>query len=346
MRYSLRSNANEELIAALFPPLEAEDEPKRGREKSAIFYGVCSALVTLFALSGLFLGAMTRPAVSGLVAGRTTLMNGALFGLILEIVRGSVTLPPSEPGFAFFPVLLYGMTYFLIAAIVCSLLFTIFAIIFPRCARQTAYANAFLVLFTYGGLFALSYAALGYRTGAQTAELFDTASALTASATAILIIVMAAVRKRKFAVVNAFLLLTSVLSLFALFVPNAAPIAYINALFEGGSALPTGVKASLCALIVLTVANAAVGIVRLTASERYFVDIIRFGLQAIAIFALIASSLTADGQGGVFSGQPTAMALLIASSFAAFLFSSFVAAFLAGRRKRKRRREDDAQSDL
>lgn len=329
MRYDLRPEANEELIAALFP---SHETAKRERGKNAIFFAVCSALFTLISVVGLFLGFDT--ATSELIAGRKTLMNGSLFGLMFELVRGSLVLPAAEGAAGFFSVLLYGMVCVLIAAIAASLVLTICAVVFPRAAEKLTYANAFLTLFAYGSLFALTYAALGFRTGALTAELFDAPTALTSSAIVLLLTVMAAVRKRKFAAANFFLFFLSVLSLFALYFPNTALLSDIVGLLAGESALPLGVKISLAALIALTAANAAAGVVRLCASKRYFIDVIRFGLQALAVFSLIASSFIADAQSGVFTDQPMALTLLAASTFAAFLFSAFMAALLASGRKR------------
>lgn len=335
MRYRLRPDANEELIAALFSPYPSEKNTKHGREKGTLLFGVCSVLFTLFAAAGLFLGIrLTETVTSELIAGRATVMNGALFGIMIELVRGSVTLPAAEgAGFAFLPVLLYGAVCALIAVIAVSLVLTILAIVLPRASKQLTFINAYLVLLAYGGLFALTYLALGYRNGALTNEPGDLSAATVAAAVIFLLIVMAAVRKRKYAAANCFLLLLTVLSLFALYFPGTALLSDLNALFSGESALPSGVKISLFALVGLTALNAAVSVFRLNATKRYPIDIIRFGLQTLAVFALIAFSFIADTQSGIFTDQPMALSLLIASSFAALLFSSFITVFWAGKRK-------------
>lgn len=320
MRFHPDVGTEEELLSALYA-----QKNEREYGQGELFFPVCSALFSLFAIAGLFLGCAFETNVGTLIAGRQTMLGGALFGVILETVGGKI-LPPEGTGS-----LLFGMVYVLIAAVTASLFLTVFALLARGKAKPLAYANGWIVLFAYGGLFALSFLALAAETG-EPEDPFDIPAASVATADLLLLTVMAFFRG-KGTVANFFLLLFPVMSAFALFFPGTQLLSDLVSVSEGG-ALPMQTEISCLVLVIVIAFNVAASAGRLGVPNAYFFDIVRFGLQTLAALMLSAASLLSEPPYEIFAAQPLAFLLLLITSFAAFLLAAFAAALKAGKPSR------------
>ncbi len=292
-----------------------------------LFYGIYSALITLFALGGLFYGSFTtKTNIGAMIAGRATLMGGSLFGVILEVVQGSAPAPSvTGNGFYALPIYLYAAIFFLAAAVVCSLVLSVLALIKPNRARICCLFNGWIVLLVYGFLLFCAFLSAGFERGTLSTGDIDLPALVTVIVTAFLLFCAATIRLQKQAIFRLLLLATSYATLFALLLPETALLQSVNALLTGGS--ETNVE-NICLwiLLLITVLNVPIGVFRLGAGKSKLFDIVRFTLQALAVVAFLVASLVSETSTAVFTDQPLAIAVLVSSAFASLVLAALSAA--------------------
>lgn len=294
---------------------------------SPLFYGICSALITLFALGGLFYGSFTsKTNIGAIIAGRATLMDGSLFGVILEVIQGSAPAPSvTENGFYALPLYLYAAVFFLAAAVVCSLILSVLALVKPNRARICCLFNGWIVLLIYGFLLFCAFLSAGFERGALSMSDIDLPALVTVIVTAFLLFCAAVFRLQRQAVFRLLLLATSYATLFALLLPETELLQSVNALLTGGQEASVE-NVCLWILFWITVLNVPIGVFRLGAGKNRLFDIVRFILQALAVIAFVVASLVSETSTAVFTDQPLAITILISSAFASLVLAALSAA--------------------
>lgn len=332
MECDIKAETKEEITAMPF-------SDNTGRTaKIAVFpawaYGIISAIFSFIALGGLFGGYLTEfTAIGRVIADRNAIYSDSLFGLMVEILRGSIAAPAiGEGGFNSLPFALYCWIFFLIAAIALSLTFTILALVIPRKSKKFCLLNGQTVLIAYGALFTLSALYLADREGVYAATSFDLPSAVVCVACALLLFFLACTQNKGRAFSNLLLYLLSLLSIFSLIYPATALSSDLNDLLTGKSALETGIAVSLGFMFSLTVLNLVLSVFRLNAGKTYVFDLARFGLQTAAVISLISTSLM-DSY-AIFTDQLLPIIILIASTLAAFFLAAFNVSLISKKAKR------------
>ncbi len=319
MACDINADTKEEITALSF------SENTKKAAKIAVLpawvYGFFSALFTLLTLGGLFLGFLTdSTAIARAVADRPAIYSDSLFGVMVEVLRGSITAPAVRSAL---PFTLYCLVYLLIAEIVLSISFTILALVMPRNSKKFCLFNGQTVLLVYGALFTLSALYLSNANGAYSALTVDFPSAVVCFVCMTILFFLCCIRNKGRAVTDLSLYLLALLSLFSLLYPATTLSSDIGGLLSGKTKLPVGVAVSLGLLFALIALNVLICVFRLNAGKGYVFDLIRFGLQVAAVVSLIATSFVEDGSYAIFTDQLLPIIVLIASSFAAFCLTAF-----------------------
>lgn len=290
---------------------------------SALCYGVCSAIVTMLALGGLFYGLFTSQTnVGTIIAGRSTILGGSLFGVILEVIQGSAPAPQGGEGLLALPLVLYVTVFLLAAAIACSLLFSVFALIKPKRARALLLANGWSVLTVYSALLICAFLYAGYERGAFSLSDLDLPALVCIVTVAFTLFFAAILQMQGQAAFRLLAFVCSYLALFSLLLPGTALSQSVNALLSGNTSAEISVKTALWAALLAAVCNAVLSVFRLAAGKNKLFDIVRFCIQSLTAISLVVTSLVSDGSAAIFTDQPLAMILFLSSVCAAFVFSA------------------------
>lgn len=308
--------------------LITKETPKRERSKSPasnrLLMRACNVSLTLFCLSGLFLGALLPDSpLCKAVAGREVILGNSLLGLIVERLQGSLSLPSASP----LPVLLYELPLVLTVTIALSLLFTIFSMLFPRAAEKLAYWNGVAVCLGFGTAVVLCYAA-GKTFRAAIA--YDVLIPLAASA--LLLAVFDLIRKRN---LGGFLLfLISLSALMTAFTPETPLRSEIHAAFLN----PLPLENTICLFLFLgvSVCNAVAGVFRIHAKKAYLLDIVRFSLHCALVPAYFAMRCIADRSTAFLTALPILLTVTIALPVIGLALSVFLYSKDSSRRTARR----------
>lgn len=303
--------------------------------KYPLLYALTAALFTLIGIGGLFLGfAFPASPVAYAIAGGTPIMEGSLFGVIIEIVRGSISFPALSGGLSgALPAALYLLVIVLTAALFCALVCTIFAFLFPARARTLAYLSGYVLLLSYGAVCAVGLVREALVQEFFTERLLDFPTAVTVLALALAMTVLTAVRFRGRAAVNFLLFVFSALSLLSIAHPLSPILLGLeNAL--SGVYTETSMRIALFFYAAFLILGLVFSALRLGSSKRLWPDIARFGLQFIAACALLVTYLL-SGVGFLefFESQIFATVALFLMPLAAFFVAAFSASVYAGRRE-------------
>lgn len=335
MHYDLSADTNEELRAALVP--EKSDAVSDPRQGSALLYALLSAGMALVGVAGLFIGYFLRGAPLGrILAGGEPILRGALLGVMIEALRGSLAAPAIGSGLAgVLPRVLYLLVYVLMAAVVSSFALTAAAFLMPRSAKTFAFASGYFLLFSYGFLFfgVLCCAAASGKLRSE--DLFDLPTLIPFFLLAMIFSATGVARRGGRAVSNGVFFLFSCFSLFAAAFPRTPLLESLDRAVSAPAAFESVLVLLLYAVLVL---NFLLSVLRLNAGGRYAADMVRFGLQLFAVLAVSATYFSAEGgYFGFFLGQPLSAALLILLPLAGFLLAAFTAAACSVPRAKPRR---------
>lgn len=304
-----------------------EEKTWSGRTLRAPFYLVCSALFCAIALSGLFLGYLMRGSVGALVAGGEPILHGSYLGLIVEVLRGSISLPHAESTelSALLPVFLYFMVYALAIGVLVSILLTVLTCVRKRSARFYCTLNGFLVLFLYG---VLCVAAV--LLGSLKQEIYSWRQLDLPSLAAVLLAfgvfsVMSIARRGARGVLNVFLLLVNALSVCAFIFPQTPLLSDLNLIASPG--IGDGKRILMGFYLIVTIANLILSVLRLERPRTQAVDIFRFAVQFGAALGLTAAYLAEGSIADFFMNQPLASIFLLLSPLCAMLVSVFARTF-------------------
>lgn len=308
----------------------AAGQPSRGTGNQSLVFALISAVFSEIAVFGLFFGYFLENAPLGrLLAGGEPILRGALFGVILEVFRGSIAPPAGGTGLlAGLPYFLYAMIFVLAIAVVLSLAFTVGAFLKPSASRKLCYLNAHLVLLCYG---ALSFGALLW--GALTAEnfswqLFDLPTLITSAALLLLLFFLGALARKGRSATNLFLLLVTLTGCLAYALPGTKLLSDLTAAFAGG--LPSSLAASLLILFALLLFNLAFSAARLGSGGSLLPDIARFSVWLLAVLLFVALSLSAGTTAEeLFLKEPLPIVFLLVPPLAGLLIAAFSASLAA-----------------
>lgn len=291
----------------------------------AFFYELCSVLVSVCAAGGMFLGFLFRGSPLGsMLAGGEPLMKGSLLGILVEVLRGSISLPAAGEGlFGLLPAILYFAVFFFAFSLFLSLLLTLIALAKRTAARKCCFFNALFVLLSYGILFLLPYLHSVAETGTLSRAAVDLPTLIVLLSVLGTLLVFAAVRRRGRVLVNFLLLTLSAFCAFALFCPDTELMEMLGACRPFSLSPASLLPPALCVCILLNLLSSAL---RLGAKSAYSFDAFRFSLQFALLAALTGYRFLTDGSFSFFTSQVLPLTLLILSSFAALLLSAFSAA--------------------
>lgn len=259
---------------------------------------VCNVLVSLFCLSGLFLGLFfPYSALCNAVAGREIILGNTLFGLILERLQGSLTAPLAQ----LMPVLLYHLPVAAATTIALSLLITVLSLLFPKAAPKLLYWNVFFVLL--GNTLA---AFLVFVNGTD----FTSALApdiLIPIALAVLVYAIYLMTQRRNAS-GVLLFLLSFGALFSVAVPRS-PLK--EALFDAFRQ-PLPLETTLCLFLLAGFAslNAFWALTRIGSRRGYLFEVILFSLQCLSLAAYVAMTAITAQSFGFITAEPYVFAAL------------------------------------
>ena len=128
-----------------------EERVREKRRTRPLFYALLLGGTALCAAAGLFAGMLLPYSAAAMaVAGRDTAMGSSLFGMAVELLRGS--LPAADSVYA---AVLQGLLLFLVGAATLSLLSSAIAFAAGRTARKLFAFSSTLVLFGYTAFSAL-----------------------------------------------------------------------------------------------------------------------------------------------------------------------------------------------
>lgn len=307
--------------------------------KNGAVYAAVSALLSLFGLGGLFIGYFIDNAPVGtVIAGGEPILRGSLIGVLIEVLRGSITPPQIDVklGLAgFLPLFLYLTILLLLAALAISFSLTIAAMLTPDRSRRLCFHNGRLLLVDYGLLFLGNMLFHALKENSLNTRFFDYPTVITAALLVAVLFLTAFAENRKKSIINLLLFLFSLLPLCGLIIPKLPLILDINELIYRNGTTSFGVRIALLSLCWLLFLNVAISLVRLNATRAYPFDSVRFGLQFICVLVLIATYLAAEGTlFDFFLRQPMTAALLLIAPLFGFILSTFSAAVF-GRKARK-----------
>ena len=308
------------------------------RRLNASFYMVCSALFGAISVLGLFFGFFMRGSVGALIAGGEPILRGSYLGVIVEVIRGSIALPKPS-GYTLseqLPVFLYFAVYALAAGVLLSLVLSVLTFVRAGSARFFCTLNGFLTLFLYGTL-----CVAGVLLGSLRQELYSWRQADLPSLTAALLAfgvfaAMAIAHRGARGAVNALLLLINACSVCAFIFPHTPLLDDLNGIAIGGTDMAKRILMGF--LILVTVANLVLSVLRLERPRAQAMDIFRFGVQFVAALGLAAAYLAEGSVADFFTAQPLASVFLLLSPLCALLTAAFAFTF-------RRREEKDAPAE-
>lgn len=307
-------------------------------EKNCKVYAAFSGIFSLLGICGLLIGYFTGLAPIGhAIAGGEPILKGSLMGVVIEIMRGSISMPSYNLSYGlsgFLPMTLYILVLVLIGAILLSLAATIAAILLPRFARAVSLFEGILLFFVYTLLFAGNALLFRLSGGKLSPAAFDLPCFLSALLLLCALFFTTFWENKLKSVPNAFLFLMSILVFGAFFLPSAALSDSLNAITLGDeSAL---MRVTLIAFCLMISVNFAVSATRLHAKRGYVFDLVRFGLQLCGMIALIAVSSAENTS--LFSDQPLAAIFMLLGSILSIVIPS-LCLFTSAKRKVRLRGE-------
>ncbi len=293
-------------------------------EKTSKLYAAISGIFSLLGIGGLLIGYFTGMSPIGhAVAGGEPILKGALMGVVIEIMRGSIEMPSYNLSLGlsgFLPMMLYILVMILISAVLLSLILTIAAFLLPRFSRLLALQQGRVLFFSYALLFAgnaLLYLLSG---GTLSASPFDLPCFLTAILLLFVLFLTALAENKIKSALNGFLFCMSLLTACAFLLPSTPLLSSVNALtspLEDNSL--RGILIAFCIVVAL---NFILSTVRLHAKSAYGVDIVRFGVQLLVMIALIAVCFFRTNY-SFFSDQPLAAIFLLLGTLGGIALSLF-----------------------
>lgn len=287
----------------------AHEKGKRCVPASSPLYLSASALFALLSLCGLFTGFFFQSPLGTLLAGGETIWGGSLFGILIEIARGSLPFPVPvwNAGLGgVLPAVLYGMCVLLAFSALLIPALAAIAFVRPERARAVCFFCGGLLFSVYGGLL-LGESLLG-------AKPFDVSVACLIPASALLLGILAAVRGGGEGAIGFCLLLCSAAPAGAFCVAGAPLSTALSALFTGfgvGEALLAAFFGVICFNLLFSLFT--LGRRRIAAAE-----LTRFSVQAVLSLAL-AVYFSAEG---FFTVRPLSAALLLLPSLAGIFLST------------------------
>ena len=342
-------------------------------------YRFITILLFLFAAGGLFLGLLGTLSASlvgftakinsqafwGLTASK---MNECLMGLYIgtfenmkavwEIIKGVYTSPFNFDAVAQMTVQLLLMLL-LTVAVITSIIAMIVSLISRKRAKSCAVASLTLNLIAYGGIFiycfamtGISYTVLGAKLSFWEAikKLTDAAPGIVAIVALVALIIMSiAQRKEKiYGFLNFLLVVFSLLSILAFFYLGTITANISYGAFEGMRHHLGFFTISLVALLALMFFNFYVTCSRVRAQKGYVFDVVRLGVQMIAlVLVIVAWALDNKGSEMEILKTPfyTYPILMMASTFLAFLMALLMVITVAVRKRRANKPEKKEEAE-
>ncbi len=315
--------------------------PRRARRAPALFYAAFCALFSSVAVLGLFFGFFIGHAPLGVIlAGGEPILEGSLLGVMVEVLRGSISAPPAGGGLAGgLSLALYLSVFLLMISVAASLALTVLSFLRPSSARKLCLVNGSLVTLAYGLASLLSLLC-----GALSAEMFgwqmlDLPTALTAALSLLFLFAYAVFLRRGRGALGCVICLLTLTGIFTFVYPETALLGHLSAAFSRESELHAAVRAFCILTFAAFAANLVLSVLRLGAKGSFLPDAIRFALWLFAAFGLLIAELAAGTSvADFFMEQPLPAILLIVSPLAGLMMSAFGAS-LSAERKRPRAEE-------
>lgn len=314
----------------------------------ALRYATISAAFTLIGVLGLFLGYVFSNAPLGnLLAGGEPILHGSLFGVLIEVFRGSIALPvyAGAVGLAEkLRVLLYFMIFALGAAIVASFALTVLAFLRTKAARTLCIVNGYVLLLIYGALSALTFLLGALIRTEYSWRILDAPTAFSFLLLFLLFAALAIAERKWRGAANCLLFLMSVTGLFAFAYPNTPFLNGFRRVFSETDPLGGSLGAMIAVFAAITAGNLLLSVLRLLSKDSFLCDAVRFALQLLAglliLFAFLAEGTSlAD----FFTRQIITAVFLYLPPLACLLFSSFCASLSLG--KNKEQKEETNQKE-
>lgn len=301
-----------------------------------LLYALCSAIYSVIALGGLFLGFFFRNAPLGrIIAGGEPIFHGSLFGVVVEIVRGSISMPALAHGFSgVLPVILYFLIIVLVCVIALSMVFTILAFLRPKQAKQLGAANGCCVFLIYAALFLAALLCRAFTIEALDPSMFDFPTLVAASASLLFLVVIATARKGLQGIMNGLLLLWACAGALAFAMPRSPILLLLK------SALvrhPDAAQIACLVLGALFLCNLLLSSLRINAGRWRSFDCVRFALQLIAALGLFVTMLSTGSSLSGFFQEPFSATVLFLSPFSGLFVSAFAIAHEKAGKNRLRR---------
>ena len=300
-----------------------EERVREKRRTRPLFYALLLGGTALCAAAGLFAGMLLPYSAAAMaVAGRDTAMGSSLFGMAVELLRGS--LPAADSVYA---AVLQGLLLFLVGAAALSLLSSAIAFAAGRTARKLFAFSSTLVLFGYTAFSALVLL------GAETLREALPLDALAACAGTLLFRLLSALFGRRGKGMGSLLLFVLAAASFAGLCCPGAPLKrdLISAL--GGGALPEGERLVLLTLAGVAAGNLAIGVLRAGAGKGFAFDLFRFLLQCAATGAAAAVYAAEEMNFYFFTRDPFAFGLLALPALLGLILSAALLAVRAAKNK-------------
>lgn len=288
----------------------------------ALLRAVCSALYSMIAVGGLFLGYLLPGVFGKTVAGGQPILHGSLLGVIVESVRGSLKMPSLHGPAGALPAALYFLVFALVGVIVLSLVLSILAFLRPKRAKRYANLNGTCVFLVYLTLFFSTLFCRSYLSGTLERSAFDLPTLLTALAALFLLALSAIAERGLDGGANVMLLLWSCAALFAFVLP-ASPLGSL--LLRAFSERTPSAVCCLAGSAILLL-NLLLSVSRLHAARGRYFDVFRFGCQILAALVLAAVCLSEGMPLSAFFSEPLTATLFFLAPASAFLLSVFAAA--------------------
>ena len=313
----------------------ANQQTREIESVKAAAYAAVSAIFSFLGLGGLLIGyyyAGGSPA-GRLIAGGAPILKSSLLGVVLEVIRGSISAPEitAAAGIAgYLPFFMYIVVIVLIGALLLSCIMTIAAIFLPGFSRGLCYRNGEMLFFCYGALFSGN---LLFRifTNAETGY-FDLSSLIAAAAILAVLFLTSLAEHRAKTAANLILLILSALCVCALVLPNTPLCAAVNALtFATRNYLTRYALAALCAIVLV---NFVISVLRIRARRGYPFGIVRFCILLLSAVAFVAAYYVEGKE--FFPEQPLAAMLLFLGIFGGLVFSAFFSVRFGKKQKAKR----------
>lgn len=307
-----------------------ERKVREKRKTRPLFYALNCGAGAAAVLFGLFAGLkLPYSAAAMAVAGRDTVMGSSLFGLAVELVRGS--LPAANSLYAallqLFLLLMTGTGALALAA--CILAFAA-----GRTARRLAAFTETAALLSFGGFQGLLFlSAETVRGGLALDALFVFAAAL------LLRVFSVTVRRRGRGLINALLLLLAAACFVGLCLPGSPLKTALTAALRTDARHWGAREIALTALLASAGLGLFFGILRLGAGKGFCFELLRFFLLCAAAGAVFAVFM-AEGELSSLTKAPLALLLTALPAPLGLVLS---AALLALRQAKKKPKERGAK---